>query len=777
MFLISWNVASWATTSKRIRESYGTIEYFFSLTHADVICLQETKISKLKLQKGPHEAGAADIAPPKPRTSSSSSSLFDPFDLRINEPLSPSTAWKSLSRHPPAGTSPAQKPNGTGIHGWESFWAHSGEAFKGRNGVATFARQGLVHACDSAPFTEGDAILNDEGRCVVVWLSHVIIVNTYVPNAQGGAREEHKNHFLAALQRLLERLSTTASIPSPSGTKEDHPVKRRSVVLAGDLNLSYRSHDSTWWFRRIELAELLCLQARVEAATKESQVEEGERKSHDSAPLFFVDPHYLQEFISRVTYILCPLVKDAIKRTKQNQQPPPASQRFDSSSKCLPNIPPPPPPEPPTDFHDHLDSTEVSEFDLAKLEELDQRLESCGASRGLPTSYDTSGALDKNSKPLSPIIPLSNFIEAGFGSLLASRFIQWTSAAMNYPAKTNWNQEVVYPIVQYAGLPPHSDASIQWISRLLHEPLPSGISPRAQRPLTPSSLRLFDSLLITNETLMKASTPSALTYQPGSRNDTLLLQPEPRHCPLPFTCWDQMRNRRSNNEGTRIDYILVGTELAHCVVPCEDTSNNTGRFPSVEPPPPPPKDAEVTSANCRTSEEAQFWSYYSLASSLPVDSPYAASVARATGARRYVKAPLDGSGLPPLAPDARKIMWYGLPSTGLVNTPPQFSDHIGVCVLLREREDNLERWGSEMPRAQPRKQAVVDVHPPCYYPPPRNLHSFFAAMAKPKPSPSSCPNEVQGRGEKRASEGHSGASEECQEKKVKIDHGIIDIDG
>lgn len=30
-------------------------------------------------------------------------------------------------------------------------------------------------------------------------------------------------------------------------------------------------------------------------------------------------------------------------------------------------------------------------------------------------------------------------------------------------------------------------------------------------------------------------------------------------CPCPYTCWDQSRNKRQTNEGTRIDYILIDT--------------------------------------------------------------------------------------------------------------------------------------------------------------------------------------------------------------------------
>lgn len=126
--LISWNVASWPTTLKLIKQHYGSLGQYLDRHGVDILCLQETKINRERVED-----------------------------------------------HPISGYNEG---------GWSSFWSccntasTSGAASKGKsstaskrgfNGVATFARTGLVKSACCDIFENDD--LDNEGRCVVTELS------------------------------------------------------------------------------------------------------------------------------------------------------------------------------------------------------------------------------------------------------------------------------------------------------------------------------------------------------------------------------------------------------------------------------------------------------------------------------------------------------------------------------------------------------------------------------------------------------------------------------
>jgi exonuclease III len=124
-------------------------------------------------------------------------------------------------------------------HGWESFWAHSDPKHRGMNGVVTFARTGLVHSATNAPLTDPE--LNGEGRCVAVELSCCVVFNVYVPNSRGGMRTEFRTRYVEALRSAM----------SDFGRRTGKPV-----ILAGDLNMTYRPVDVHWSHRRLDPVRL-----------------------------------------------------------------------------------------------------------------------------------------------------------------------------------------------------------------------------------------------------------------------------------------------------------------------------------------------------------------------------------------------------------------------------------------------------------------------------------------------------------------------------------------
>eukprot|EP00331_Platyophrya_macrostoma_P018524 CAMPEP_0176465278 /NCGR_PEP_ID=MMETSP0127-20121128/37127_1 /TAXON_ID=938130 /ORGANISM="Platyophrya macrostoma, Strain WH" /LENGTH=115 /DNA_ID=CAMNT_0017858075 /DNA_START=29 /DNA_END=373 /DNA_ORIENTATION=+ len=115
MFLVSWNVAGWSTTSAAIRTSYGSIKAFLDMLGADILCLQEAKIplKRLRDESDGVFCGAAD------------------------------------------------RP-GFPIEGFESFWCCCAD--RAMNGVTTFARTGTTFRVDDKPFR--DDSLDREGRCL-----------------------------------------------------------------------------------------------------------------------------------------------------------------------------------------------------------------------------------------------------------------------------------------------------------------------------------------------------------------------------------------------------------------------------------------------------------------------------------------------------------------------------------------------------------------------------------------------------------------------------------
>lgn len=415
----------------------------------------------------------------------------------------------------------------------------------------------------------------------------------------------------------------------------------------------------------------------------------------------------------------------------------------------------------------------------------------------------------------------------------------------------------MFPLSKLVGLPPHADANIRWMREWLQDPTtrtggdgdvvqgrdtpvmqggewewggekdekvvrgpsnaPNGPPPQTKPPM-------WDSFFIPSTSPSTCPCPSCVHYA---------------YTPVPFTCWDQQRNRRHSNEGTRLDYILIDDQLKHLVVCRGETANNVpltasspflavrgawGReggksvqdgaeaiedetekeekkiVPSFSIPMGSNEKEEgaghaiekeewdekgrETIARKRVREEEEeeveakdgcvvplvgggtslacatapavltlpwhcvkeyFYGEYFL------HAPhYRDGIQRATAAGAYLPAPYGGGGVPPLPLAAREAMWYGVPSTGLVVTPPQYSDHIGVGLLLRDEEMGPAAAEEEKVRhsssplhgddgmipsrgfslhRRPVGGEVRDMHPPCAYKPPRTLFSFLPAVS------------------------------------------------
>ena len=118
-----------------------------------------------------------------------------------------------------------------------------------------------------------------------------------------------------------------------------------------------------------------------------------------------------------------------------------------------------------------------------------------------------------------------------------------------------------------------------------------------------------------------------------------------------FTCWNQYQNGRGENNGGRLDYILIDRSLYNgkCIpfagrLDCGYGDHKGGQW------------IEAHQNDDRSAKDA--------------------------GVGGWSNAPTSGGGLP----DGKNkdYAWHATvpPHSGMIYTPPQWSDHIGVSVVL-----------------------------------------------------------------------------------------------
>ena len=115
-----------------------------------------------------------------------------------------------------------------------------------------------------------------------------------------------------------------------------------------------------------------------------------------------------------------------------------------------------------------------------------------------------------------------------------------------------------------------------------------------------------------------------------------------------YTVWHQYRNDRYINEGSRIDYFIVDKYFQPYLLA------GTNLYAT-----------SSSSAEINNTKEVEFKD----------------ALNACTSYNQWKPALFDGSGVPE-AKNEVYFTQFHLPHTGMIYTPPQFSDHIGVSVLL-----------------------------------------------------------------------------------------------
>jgi hypothetical protein len=116
-----------------------------------------------------------------------------------------------------------------------------------------------------------------------------------------------------------------------------------------------------------------------------------------------------------------------------------------------------------------------------------------------------------------------------------------------------------------------------------------------------------------------------------------------------FTCWHQQKNKRYTNEGGRIDFTLVDQTLLDHV----DTNSDNLRCGNTKSPP----------HNDPNSEEA--------------------ALMACTSNGLYQAPSFAGGGIAQLSKRALDSQ-FGIPHTGMIYTPPSYSDHIAISLLMKK---------------------------------------------------------------------------------------------
>ncbi|GKY94050.1 hypothetical protein MPSEU_000371700 [Mayamaea pseudoterrestris] len=114
-----------------------------------------------------------------------------------------------------------------------------------------------------------------------------------------------------------------------------------------------------------------------------------------------------------------------------------------------------------------------------------------------------------------------------------------------------------------------------------------------------------------------------------------------------FTCWNQSTNRRYTNDGSRIDYTIIDRHMLPFI-----------------------RKGNVESLRCGDA-------------SVTLDDPIAehAALEAATANGRFQPVSFQGGGIQEMSRDAFDTQ-FGKAHTGMVYTPPSFSDHIAVSLVV-----------------------------------------------------------------------------------------------
>eukprot|EP00730_Choanoeca_flexa_P001014 TRINITY_DN10440_c0_g2_i5.p1 TRINITY_DN10440_c0_g2~~TRINITY_DN10440_c0_g2_i5.p1 ORF type:complete len:726 (+),score=140.60 TRINITY_DN10440_c0_g2_i5:20-2197(+) len=618
LHIISWNVAGWLPTLKLIRRWHGSLENYLSLLQVDILCIQEVKIQRQKLEQDPQQCGAF-------------------------------------------------------IDGYDTFYSccELPGQLQGLNGVATFVRKGLTSSADARPFREPS--LDIEGRAIVTKHAQLAVINVYVPNESSGcSRLPYKAKFLAALSKLMQQLKSQGY----------------NIILLGDLNIARRAQDVHWERRLLHVEDFLaqdwsaCL-AQWPAVTGTSSLRDR----------ITVLQEHTRKFAQACTLPCSHCGGDGCDCVT-------CAASENGCTVCTAKLPTATAPV----LHRHASFLSWLRMCIETLVEVQSILKSQWPTMAHAIEHRTTAPIEVSFKGTAKQTKHRLLLKDKTGKVVPIGLPHSSPAA----ALRHLNMEptsVVDPagegvhVVHYGG-----ELHVNQIIELLNKVCKVELSPLQQRCLAAIGQRItcpgngawIDRLLDeTDEVQTAFGTVDAASDRDsdglgddraradGSQEEKVQLvdtftavHPSAQ---ARFTCWDQYKNKRYENIGARIDYILIDKQLeAVLSTAC-------------------PADAcqldQTTCPPCLSTtavEHDKLGSTPAITSSVKHRAVYSEAAAlaattaqgRAPASCRWQPAPFDGSGI---SEGSQKDYMYQFqtPHTGMLYTPPSYSDHIGVSALLK----------------------------------------------------------------------------------------------
>jgi len=681
--LISWNVAGWKKTHEEITRTYN-----FPTTKSVL------STNKLKRKK------------PSP----SVSEQFQNWLKQVSVDILFLQETKLKTRDLAGELSYLAK-----IPQWETYWScNDGKGVQraGLNGVATFAKikspVAVIHA-DSAPLNDPE--LDKEGRCIMTNHGIFSVFNVYAPNTSGGKRLGYRLRFLSALRKAMCEQRTRTGQP---------------VILVGDLNLKSRAVLDRHWSRSfIDINRLVDLgnqpepvDSALQMATLANQkggafllpttsstttttttttTSSSSTTTTDAStssttttdiksttpsfgtPRVIIPPNLVN--IARKVCEIWPLVRDALRARQvvpeqtRNNETNVTFQRF--STRAIPIT-----------IDNNLPS--VREVKLGHVEHTEDYAWS---------TFEIDGiGIDRH----------GNNCIRGLNSKFCELILQKESTmnVMNFAecmkklAKYIIPRKDLFELVETGILIPMEDLGSTILERKYKDSTTTdefGFPIFAEKNVTSNACSILNT--DSYECISSQQWLDGLQEIDGMIDSFAKLHPNARGR---FTCWNQYQNGRGDNFGGRLDYIFVDEKLFnHLCIPIGGNLDcGYGNHKN--------KAWIVTNQNnVRSAKDA------------------------AVGG--WNNAPTGGGGLPDGKPN--DYIWHTtVPShTGMIYTPPQWSDHIAVSFLMKNVSLPLNSIGNAT-KEQKKDTKICQPHKSV-----RSITSFFGAASASSSSSSEPP--------------------------------------
>lgn len=514
----------------------------------------------------------------------------------------------------------------------------------GLNGVATFVKKGMTTSASCTIL--GDPLYDYEGRCLLTVHGSLAVFNVYVPNSgEGGKSLQYKKRFVQLLHAAM-------TLQKAQG---------RHVVLCGDLNICYRGVDChPLSHRQLDVAKLIAAIKNTNAAEAKGSAETALNMRSllldalDASGFFLLHSptassptgsDHRDHIVNRFTELLSPvlqaieaqwitlqaaLIDEFVKVSKLSRAVTSSSGDSSTSLRFAASV--------------AADAIEANQL-LGKVEY--EILVKCVRRVGISTtsvvSHCTTQSINGQIRvaELDPNIPTPAGASAPHVNPQDIERLDLLWLLYELLGESSWEEESVSWLRRLLG---ESDKPYFWENDDANTSIPSASEPSALPHLS-SSLRLIDPLA------GNAST---------SRGS--------------FTIWNQQTNSRYTNQGSRIDFTLVDSSLLDHL--CDKGPNET--------------ESVVSTENSSLAND--------VGPVCTIKRLYQQSLVAVTHNGAFKPATAASEGIPPashpgiyrahlstLSSVASAPWWRTLNGTraGTIITPPEYSDHIPVCVVLR----------------------------------------------------------------------------------------------